>query len=144
MTEVFAPIKEFNKTGVAYICNAIPELLKEWATTNGLIVERGSASFDSGMVTLKLNVKLAGDPDARARKEWELSTTSSWTALGEAGLKPEHFGALITWVGETYRISGYNARASKMPIQMTRISDNKVFKFSIYSVVRSLNLKENK
>jgi hypothetical protein len=51
------------------------------------------------------------------------------------GLKPEHFGAEITYGRELYKIAGLTSgRSYKFPILATRLSDGKQFKLPLAAV----------
>jgi hypothetical protein len=75
---------------------------------------------------------VAGAESAEA-KAFRLYAALPHTPLNEADL-----GAEFTSRGTTYRITGFNRRARKMPIQATRVSDGASFKFPTEIVTAAL------
>lgn len=58
------------------------------------------------------------------------------------GLKSDHLGQTFSTHGETYKVTGLNSRATKMPIQADRVSDGARFKFPVSMVKSAFDLKE--
>lgn len=102
----------------------LEEPLKEVAKELGIDLKWGAGRYGENG-SLKLELAALGDGGR------PITTESKNFALfcSEIGLEPEDLYGTFTQGGETYRITGFNARAPKMPLQAERVSDGASMKF---------------
>ena len=99
-----------------------------------LTVERGNATFNDISATVKFVFHQVGeDGTAKNTDREDFARNTSYVT----GIKAEDFGRTFKHRGETYKIVGWNYRAKKFPINVTR-ADGRRFKFPLSTVVSSL------
>lgn len=95
-----------------------------------LHVDATSARYGGTSFTLKFEfAKVGEDGEAltKERKAWALHAPAN-------GLPEDAVGTEFEANGDTFRITGWNTRAKKYPVQAERVSDGRGFKFPARSV----------
>ena len=96
----------------------------------GLDVKCGNASFDSELVTFKVDIKVAGSLDKRDK---QLSDSLSWYIkyiAEELGVDKDDVLNKEYRMGVTrYKLIGYNSKAKSYPLIMQDTKTGKKYKF---------------
>lgn len=120
------------------ICKAIAAAaemaLADVAKGFGLHVKRGTANFDSTSAKIQMVFSEISEDGTVMTREAEAFKDNA----DMYGLRPEDLGEKFDHKGHTFTITGLNARARKMPIQVTR-EDGRTFKFAALTVKRILH-----
>ena len=121
-----------DRSKVRYLREALKQALKEFGEKEKLVVDLGNATFGNSNVTFKLNLnEISGDgtvlsPEAEAFKR----------AAKFIGLEPTDLGRVFrSPSGKRFKITGFNRRAHKYPIQAVEVGTGKRFKFPTHAVI---------
>jgi hypothetical protein len=110
---------EMDKRQAREIGEAALEEMRKVADRYGMTVEyRGGSFTSSGAFSPKFEFKTRdADRLEFQRVAWQL------------GLRPEDFGRTFQSEGRTFRVTGVNLRASRLPVLAVEVSTGKTYKF---------------
>ena len=125
-----AEIQELDRTKVRAIHADIVHALQEVGDLHNLDFKVGTVTYEktSFSVSVKANVRGAKTVEA---KTYEIHAKSF-------DLPP--LGTKIRLGSDSFELLGYNSRAPKKPIQMRNLSNGKLYKASVISVVNAPQL----
>lgn len=131
-------ITEINREVCKQLRVDMNEAIKAKLEEYGLEGEFLNGSFDSELVTFKVDIKIAGAMDKRDKK---LSDSLTWYAqyiAEELGVDKEEILNKEYRMGVTrYKLIGYNSKAKAYPIIMQDIKTGKKYKFAENMIRRS-------
>lgn len=120
-------IEKFNRTEVKELRAALNQELAQLAQKYGIQLEAKNASFDHTNVTFKVQASIIANgqvltPEARDFNRY-------------AGLKLKGYmlGDQVELMGKVYTISGWNRKAPKYPVQITR--DGKTYRATVNHIL---------
>jgi hypothetical protein len=119
---------EFNRTTCGVVERDILAALKTVEEKHGITIRReggGRYAPDGSDFTFKLKCQVVGASGENVAEKAAFERAASLF-----GFKPEHYNKEFTSNGERYRITGFNFRAKRMPIQAVRVRDGAAFKFA--------------
>lgn len=119
-------IETMDKAAAKVLGAATQEALQAVADRFGVTLKGGGGSFDPFGGSYKPRVEYV-IPEAAA------AATGSTLSLYDLTL-----GQTFTSQGRTFEISGFNARATKMPVIATEVGTDRQFKFAVDRVKRHL------
>lgn len=120
-------IKSFNRSNINPTLDQFNQEVQKLASKLGLTAEVGRVTWNSSEARFKLTL-------ATQQKE-EIKSELDSLPYGHAGLT---VGQLFHTYGKTYKISGFNSRAKKYPVQaVCRVTGDR-FKFAYDVVADSL------
>lgn len=124
-----------NKPLLHTLRSEIEQALLEISKKYNLEIKAGSGSFSPSNATLKLEISSKSTTGEVLTKE----AVSFKTNAILFGLKSEDLGKTFRSQGLTFKITGLNTKAHKMPVVASCIENNKTYKFSVDAVKRYLN-----
>lgn len=131
-------ITEINREVCKQLRVDMNEAIKAKLEEYGLEGEFLNGSFDSELVTFKVDIKIAGAMDKRDKK---LSDSLTWYAqyiAEELGVDKDDILNKEYRMGVTrYKLIGYNSKAKAYPIIMQDIKTGKKYKFAENMIRRS-------
>lgn len=103
-----------------------------------LRIRTGNATFsiDGSNATFKLEVAAIGEGGEVVTRE----ATAFKTYAPMEGYQAEALGQIVKVGAESYKITGYNAKAQKFPILGQRVSDGKTYKLPL-TVLRDFKIE---
>jgi len=110
--------KNFNKDKVSLARIKVQKALDELGKEMGCTFKMGTIRYDDFTFRTKLEVKV-NSPEANTAK----ADVPSWFPMNKT----------IIIRGVQFKISGYNPRSYKKPVQLTRVKDGKLFKTTLLS-----------
>jgi hypothetical protein len=125
-------LTQIDKAAAKAIAAACQKALESVAAEFGLTVEQKGGKYDptGGTYEPKMVFTLPTVATAAVRKD-----------LALYGIDGE-YGTEFTSGGKTYRITGVNFRAQRMPIKADSVTDGRGYKFEAYTVQRALGQEE--
>lgn len=131
-------ITEINREVCKQLRVDMNEAIRAKLEEYGLEGEFLNGSFDSELVTFKVDIKIAGAMDKRDKK---LSDSLTWYAqyiAEELGVDKEEILNKEYRMGVTrYKLIGYNSKAKTYPLIMQDIKTGKKYKFEEIMIRRS-------
>lgn len=119
---------KFNNAGCDIVERDIFAALKAVEEKHGIQIKReGGGRFapDGTTFTFKIKCQVLGEGGENVAEKAAFERSAPLF-----GFKPEHYGREFTSNGEKFRITGFNYRARRMPIQAVRVRDGAGFKFA--------------
>jgi hypothetical protein len=115
-------IKEFDPSNLRNLRDDLQSALLSVASKHGIKISVGSAKYQPEQATFKIELVTVGvgGVDNKAKAEFDRYCSSF-------GLRPEHFGGVIKFGRDSYKISGLKPRAPKRPILATSVTDGKTY-----------------
>lgn len=131
-------LTEFSRAAVRTILDECQEALAPIAEKYGLTLDRKGRTYqdDAMPVMYQFLIKEIGEDGG------ELSSAGK-AFISHAplyGLEPSDLGKEFESRGATYKITGFNPRSHKYPIQATNLKTGKAFKFTVENVKGKLKL----
>ena len=126
-------MKNMNKEYFDNFRNDVREALKAVAEKYGVeinptTVRHGDIDFT---ITLDVSILVSGTSDANE---------SLWSYYYKVyGFEREDYGKTVIMNNEEFKISGIDGKSKKYPIILTRVRDNKKYRYSIASVKEALS-----
>lgn len=124
-------IKSLDKKGLQMLRQELQAAVDAVGLKHGIKILVGNARFTPDNATFKVEIATVaenGMVNDHAASDFKQS-------CGLFGLKPDHFGAEISYGRERYKIAGLTSgRSYKYPILAERVSDGKKFKLPIAAV----------
>lgn len=131
-------ITQINKEVCRQLRVDMNEAIRSKLEEYGLEGEFLNGSFDSELVTFKVDIKIAGAMDKRDKK---LSDSLTWYAkyiAEELGVNKDDILNKEYRMGVTrYKLIGYNSKAKTYPLIMQDIKTGKKYKFEEIMIRRS-------
>jgi hypothetical protein len=121
---------DFNKEGCKLFRIEVEQALKSVAEKYGINISCGSISYTSSNIKMTVNA-LQKEVDGISYAQSEFNKTCIWY-----GLKPEDYNKEVEFQGEKFIITGINPKASKMPINITKVSNGKQYKVRVDMIKR--------
>tara|TARA_R110002126_G_C10131735_1_gene469608 strand:+ start:42 stop:461 length:420 start_codon:yes stop_codon:yes gene_type:complete len=123
-------ITEINRDVCKQLRDILDDAMQAKLKELGLDVKCGNASFDSELVTFKVDIKVAGSLDKRDK---QLSDSLSWYIkyiAEELGVDKDDVLNKEYRMGVTrYKLIGYNSKAKSYPLIMQDTKTGKKYKF---------------
>ena len=129
-------LKEFNKPALNKLRSEMQSQFAELEKKFGIKLQVGSMSYSSNEVSVKVKANIISDDGTVVSKEakaWDL-----YAQMG--GFDHLKVGDKIYLSGEVLTIKGYNARASKLPIQIEN-AQGQSFKCSEFTIKQAKKAK---
>lgn len=118
------------------ITREIQSALADVFEQHGLVLRTKSGKYGPAYVLTIEGIPAADDGDTVNKNAPEALAYTEAAAF--YGLPADGLGREFIVNGDTFVITGLNERAPKMPVQGTRVSDGKRFKFSPGTVIGGL------
>ena len=124
-------IQTLDKNNLELLRKEINQSLSEIGKRHGIKMEVGKGSYTVYNATMKVEIAVISNDGVVKSKE-RIAYLRNCSLYG---LKPEWLDKsfVTSYLGEKYKIVGFNARAHKQPVICAR-EDGKLFKFSTQSV----------
>lgn len=125
-------IEKFNRREVKELRAALEQELAQLAQKYGIQLEAKSASFDHTNVTFKVQASIIDNG--------RVLTPEAMDFNRYAGLKLKGYGLgdQVELMGKVYTISGWNRKAPKYPVQITR--GGKTYRATVNHILRGRKL----
>ena len=131
-------ITEINRDVCKQLRDILDDAMQAKLKELGLDVKCGNASFDSELVTFKVDIKVAGSLDKRDK---QLSDSLSWYIkyiAEELGVDKDDVLNKEYRMGVTrYKLIGYNSKAKSYPLIMQDTKTGKKYQFEEIMIRRS-------
>jgi len=117
-------IERFDRPTAKKMREAINTELASLEEYFGVTVNLGNIRYSDDSLSVKLELRVGGDPEEHARKDWEKNCAFY-------GFKAEDFGREFTYALDTYKVVGINPRSRKFPLVAERVKNGKQYKMPV-------------
>ena len=129
-----------DKVTLSIIRDAIDMALGALSDDIGIVAKTGNCSYDGeGHATFKLEVSIAG---GETKEATDFVKYAGYGVIGD--LKPSDLNRIVTLNGKKFSIDGYNRRARKNDIHITRLDDGQRRIINHTAIARSIAREDAK